>query len=237
MATDRPLIGVSACSKLRDYVESVRAAGGEPVVLEPDADPRASVERVDGLLLTGGGDVEPSLYGAARHPRCDEPDAVRDRFEIAVLRAALDRDLPVLAICRGMQVLNVVESGDLIQDLPSQATSDVDHRRAEPRDGDAHPIDIVDGSLLHRLLGDRVGASGRCSVNSRHHQAVGRVAPSLRVVATAPDGVVEAVERPASRFCLGVQWHPENFIASGRFTRLFEGFVAAARDPSTRADR
>ena len=220
----KPKIGITPCSRVDDYVESVRLAQGEPVLLAPDA--IAGLDTVDALLLTGGLDVDPSLYGEAPHATT-AVDRERDRFEIPLARAAIERDMPILAICRGVQVLNVAAGGSLVQDIPSSVTSDLDHSITKPKDHVAHGVAILPGTRLATSLGFSAPLD-TCPVNSRHHQAVSRVAPAFIVSAVSPDGVIEAIERPASTFCLGVQWHPENFWRTGEFAPLFEEFVDAA---------
>ena len=222
----KPIIGITPCSRPDDYVESVTRAGAEPLVLANTDDPARVLDRVDGLLLTGGLDVDPALYGEAPHPTT-ETAPERDRFEIPLSRAAVERDLPVFAICRGVQVLNVAAGGTLVQDIPSAVTSDLDHSVDVPKDHIAHAVRVTPDSHLARSLGPGTRLE-TCAVNSRHHQSVGRVAPGFVVSAVSPDGVVEAIERPGSVFCVGVQWHPENFWRSGEFAPLFEAFVAAA---------
>jgi putative glutamine amidotransferase len=222
----KPIIGITPCSRPDDYVESVRRAGAEPLVLSNTDDPARVLDRVDGLLLTGGLDVDPALYGEAPHPTT-EAAPERDRFEIPLSKAAVERDVPVFAICRGVQVLNVAAGGTLVQDIPSAVTSDLDHSVNVPKDHLAHAVRVAPDSHLARSLGPDTPLD-TCAVNSRHHQSVGRVAPEFVVSAVSPDGVVEAIERPASAFCVGVQWHPENFWRSGEFAPLFEAFVAAA---------
>lgn len=223
----RPQIGVTSCSKLPDYLKSVEQAGGTPRVLRFDEDPDEVVGEIDGLLLTGGADVDPALYGEARHPAVEDAEPGRDAFEIALTRRALERDLPVLAICRGAQVLNVATGGTLVQDIPSAVDTTLAHTVQQP-DAVAHEVTVAQGSRLERVLGPAVDGGHRCRVNSRHHQSVGRVGGSLEVSATSEDGVVEAIERPDATFCLGVQWHPENFWRTGEFRPLFDSFVAAA---------
>jgi putative glutamine amidotransferase len=155
----------------------------------------------------------------------------RDEYEIALVRAALAADVPVLAICRGLQVLNVAAGGTLVQDIPSQVAGALTHTVATPKDAIAHEVRVSPGSRLAALMQDALAGTGTLKVNSRHHQSVRRVAGGFTVTATAPDLVVEALEREASRFCVGVQWHPENFWRTGEYRRLFEGLVAAcARD-------
>jgi putative glutamine amidotransferase len=156
----------------------------------------------------------------------------RDEFELALVREARRRGLPIFAICRGIQVLNVACGGTLVQDIPSQVENALEHSLKVPphRAFDyAHDVWIEDDSLLSKLLEERLNGSDSCAVNSRHHQAVKTVAPGFRVVATAPDGIIEAIEDPEADFCLGVQWHPENFWRTGEFRPLFEGFVELAR--------
>jgi putative glutamine amidotransferase len=223
----KPIIGITSCSRVGDYVESVKRAGGEPVVLDAAGDPASALDRIDALLLTGGLDVDPALYGEAPHP-ATEIDAERDRFEIPLSRDAVARDLPVFAICRGVQVLNVAEGGTLVQDIPSAMTAGLPHSIDIPKDHAAHEVRVTPGTRLAASLGAATPQE-TCAVNSRHHQAVGRVAPSFVVSAVSPDGVIEAIERPASAFCVGVQWHPENFWRTGEFGPLFAAFVDAAR--------
>jgi putative glutamine amidotransferase len=227
MTDDRPRIGVTPCSRIDDYLESVRRAGGEPVELSNDDDPPLVLKRLDGVLLTGGLDVDPSLYGEAPHPTTEiAPE--RDRFEVPLAREAVKRGVPLLAICRGVQVLNVAEGGTLVQDIPSERRTDLNHSVTEPKTDHTHAVAIARGSRLADALGG-AAVGETCPVNSRHHQAVGAVAPGFVVSATSPDGIVEAIERPGAAFCVGVQWHPENFWRTGEFAGLFDAFVAAAR--------
>ena len=227
----KPVIGITRCSRVDDYIESVKRAGGEPIVLDPTGDPAGTLDNLDALLLSGGLDIDPALYGEAPHATT-EVDAERDRFEIPLSREAVARDIPVFAICRGVQVLNVAGGGSLVQDIPSSVTDGLAHSIDVPKDHIAHPVRVTPGTRLAASLG------ASCSVNSRHHQAVARVAPSFVVSAVSEDGVVEAIERPESTFCVGVQWHPENFWRTGEFAGLFAAFVAAAvkATKKTRAD-
>ncbi len=190
------------------YAEPLRAAGVQ--LVEGDA-----LEGFDGLLLMGGTDVNPALYRETPGPQTQEPDEVRDQLETILLANALGRDMPVLAICRGMQMLNVQHGGSLIQHLGGHVFKTPD--RGQP----AHPVDIVPGTRLALIAGAKL----RWQVNSRHHQAVGRVGQGLTVSATDPrDGTVEAIERPDKRFVVAVQWHPEN---QPDMARLFCGFAAS----------
>lgn len=225
-----PRIAIAPCRKPHDYEESVRRAGGDPRILEYAADPPAEVVRgFDGILLAGGGDVLPSMYGETAHPMFGAAEPGRDEYEIELVTRALEADVPLFAICRGIQVLNVALGGNLVQDIPSEIPNAVHHDVREPRVAIAHDVWMASGSVLERLMRDRIEDGDVAPVNSRHHQAIKRVATSLLVCGTAPDGVIEAVEDPGRRFCLGVQWHPENFYRTGEFSPLFEGFVAAAK--------
>jgi len=222
----KPRIGVTPCGRLDDYVESVKRAGGEPVVLSNTDDPAAVVGGLDGLLLTGGLDVDPARYGEPAH-ETTEPAPDRDRFELPLSKAAMDRDLPIFAICRGVQVLNVAGGGTLVQDIPSAIASDLNHSITVPKNHVAHPVRVTPGTRLAGALGGGADLA-TCSVNSRHHQSVKDVAPAFVVSAVSPDGVIEAIERPDRTFCVGVQWHPENFVTTGEFSGLFREFVDAA---------
>ncbi len=225
-----PLIGITRCRTLADYEESIRRAGGEPHVLDAEHDtPESALRDLDGLLLTGGGDVNPAVYGEPRHPTTDEAEPGRDRFELALTERALGADLPILAICRGIQVLNVAAGGTLMQDIPSAVPGALPHAVKEPKFALAHDVWLTKDSRLAALMRERLQDQEELPVNSRHHQAIGRLAPGLEVAATAPDGVIEAVERPASKFCIGVQWHPENFWRTGEFRALFEAFIEACQ--------
>jgi putative glutamine amidotransferase len=216
--------------QMEDYRQSILHVGGEVRELDPSTNARDALKGLDGLLLTGGQDVAPSRYGEEPHPTVVQVSEARDAFEIALIAEARRRDLPILAICRGIQVLNVARGGTLVQDIPSQVTGALEHNLTVPGHQPfalAHEVWIEKDSLLARLMREPLGTSDTCEVNSRHHQAVKDLAPGLRTTATAPDGVIEAIEDPAVRFCLGVQWHPENFWRTGEFRSLFEGFLEA----------
>jgi putative glutamine amidotransferase len=216
--------------RVTDYLESVRRAGGDPVEVADTHDaPEAIVARVRGVMLTGGGDVDPSLYGEAPHATYQAAEPGRDAFEIGLAKAAIAADVPLFAICRGMQVLNVAMGGTLIQDIPSEVAGALNHSIREPRFHIAHEVWVARDSTLWTIMADKLDGES-LQVNSRHHQAVKGVAPSFEVSATAPDGVIEAMERPSSRFCVAVQWHPENFWRTGEFRPLFEQFLNAARE-------
>ena len=226
------LIGVTTCRKLEDYRQSVLHVGGEVRVLETSTDLAAAMDGLDGLLLTGGGDVDPAKYGEAPHATISPAEPGRDDFELGLVKLARERKMPVLAICRGIQVLNVACGGTLVQDIASQVPGAMSHRFDVPPHQPmerAHEIWIDKDSQLSRIMREKLNDDS-CDVNSRHHQAIRQVAPGFVVSATAPDGVIEAIEDPGARFCVGVQWHPENFFRTGEFRPLFEGFVDAAKN-------
>jgi putative glutamine amidotransferase len=226
-----PLIAITACRKLEDYRQAVLHVGGDVRIVDASMPIAEALAGVDGLLLTGGDDVAPERYGEARHPSVVEAEAGRDEFEIGLIGAARERHLPIFAICRGVQVLNVACGGTLVQDIPSQVPGALPHSLTVPPNQPyslAHDVWVDKDTLLAKLLAERLGDREACAVNSRHHQAVKDVAKGFRASATAPDGIIEAIEDPAAPFCLGVQWHPENFWRTGEFRSLFEGFVEAA---------
>jgi len=225
------LIGIAACRKLEDYRQAVLHVGGNVRILDASMPVESALEGVDGLLLTGGDDVAPGRYGEAAHAKTTAEEEGRDAFEIGLVKTARARGLPIFAICRGVQVLNVACGGTLVQDIPSQVPGALNHTLAVPPHESyalAHDVWLEKESLLSKLLSDRLNGADECEVNSRHHQAVKTVARGFTISATAPDGVIEAIEDPAASFCLGVQWHPENFWRTGEFRPLFEGFVDAA---------
>jgi putative glutamine amidotransferase len=225
-----PRIGITACAHLADYLEAVRRAGGEPVVLAPEDGPaRAVLAGLDGLLFSGGKDIDPAFYGEPLHPATQTEARARDEFELELARLAGARDLPRLGLCRGAQVLNVAHGGTLLQDIASSVPGALPHDVRQTPITLAHDVWVTRGSRLWHILQERLNEDDACAVNSRHHQSVARPAPGFDVVATAPDGVVEAIEHPAAHFCLGVQWHPENFWRTGEFRCLFEAFVEACR--------
>ena len=207
-----------------NYCNAVRHAGGLPILLPHDSDAaEAYLDRIDGLIVTGGGfDVDPMLFGAAvRHPSVKTKDR-RTAFEFAVAKGALAREMPLLGICGGQQLLNVVLGGTLIQHIPDEVPNCVAHRQANPRNEPGHTVRIVAGTLLHRITGaDTLG------VNSAHHQAVKAVAQGVVIDAVAEDNVVEGIENPRHRFCLGVQWHPE-FEISQSDSRIFRALIEVA---------
>ena len=200
------------------YVKAVERAGGRPVLIPPSQDGIAeTLDAVDGLLFSGGSDLDPDLYEQEPHNETVGVVRERDRAELALLEAALARDMPVLAVCRGSQVLNVARGGDLVQHLPD-VVGDEKHKHTPGTFAD-HDVTLEDGTRLAALLGERA------PVKSHHHQGFGRVGDGLRVAAYAEDGTIEAVEDPSHRFALGVLWHPE----AGEDMKLFEELVRQAR--------
>ena len=222
------VIGIAPCAKLHDYEESVHRAGAEARVLDIGPPAQEVIRGIDGLVLAGGGDVDPTWFGEPPHPTYQPAEAGRDEHEIALARAAVGAGLPVFAICRGAQVLNVAFGGTLVQDIPSDVSGAASHQVPTPPSAIAHEVWMTRESLLWSLMRETVEGEDTVQVNSRHHQAVATPATGFVVSGTAPDGVIEAIERPESAFCLGVQWHPENFWRTGEFRSLFEGFVRAA---------
>jgi gamma-glutamyl-gamma-aminobutyrate hydrolase PuuD len=201
-----------------DYVRGIERAGGRPLLVPPSDDAvEETIAVLDGLLLSGGNDLDPGSYGAAAHPETSGTRPERDRGELALLEAALARDLPVLAVCRGVQVLNVARGGDLVQHLPDA----VGHERHRVVKGEfsEHAVRVAGESRL----GGAVGVETH--VKSHHHQGLGRVGTGLREVAWADDGTVEGLEDPERRFAVGVLWHPE----AGEDMKLFETLVREAR--------
>lgn len=240
-----PLIGLPADTMESDgrikngvsatYVRAVAGAGGLPVSVPFLLDVeqlRALYERLDGLLLCGGGDVDPSHYGAEDRGLCSYLDAPRDVLELRLTRWALAENKPLLAICRGTQILNVAAGGSLVQDIASEVPDTLSHswEDGRPRDVVHHSVTVQGDSLLAEALA-LDGAGGQVGVNSMHHQAIARVGEGLHVVARAEDGIVEAIEADHSgSFLLGVQWHPEELVDDHRSMRqLFAHFVQACR--------
>jgi putative glutamine amidotransferase len=236
MTARRPRIGLTLDVALEErryeikqaYVDAVLGAGGLPILL-PHADPVAAayLALLDGLVVSGGDfDIPPELYGESRREVCGRAKPDRTRFEKELLEAALAAGLPVLGICGGMQLLNVVRGGTLHQDLQADAGTR-GHEQPAPKDVPTHPVRVASGTLLSRLLG--AGAPEH-RVNSTHHQAVKDPGIGVLIAATAPDGVIEAIELPDLPFAVGVQWHPEAVLRHDpRHAGLFTGLVEAAR--------
>ncbi|NUT55315.1 MAG: gamma-glutamyl-gamma-aminobutyrate hydrolase family protein, partial [Thermoleophilia bacterium] len=200
------------------YVRQVEAAGGRVLLVPPSEEGvDETLDALDGILFSGGSDLDPAEYGQDAHPETNGTRPDRDRGELALLRAALDRDIPVLAVCRGSQVLNVARGGDLVQHLPD-VVGDEKHKHTPGVFAD-HAVDVKKETRLGSLLGDRA------PVKSHHHQGVGRVGEGLVESAWAEDGTLEALEDPDKRFAVGVLWHPEE----GEDAALFRALVDAAR--------
>jgi putative glutamine amidotransferase len=210
------------------YAQAVVSAGGIPLLVPalPALPPDQVLERIEGLLLTGGGDVDPRRYGGVPSPQCGGVDQERDAFEISLVRRAVGAGLPVLAVCRGCQVLNVALGGTLTQHLPE--VTELEHLVPEPRTATVHHVEVEEGSQLARIVG-----APRIDVNSIHHQAVELVAPELAVVGRADDGVVEAIEHP-SLPVLGVQWHPENLLRRPTYRALLDWLMTTSAGGSAR---
>jgi putative glutamine amidotransferase len=200
------------------YVRALMNAGLVPLIVPPMLDPARAldvVQHVAGIVLTGGEDVDPARYHASPHPALEEPNPARDAIEVALIAAARERRVPVLGICRGIQILNVALGGTLYQDLPTERPSKIDHTD----EGGRHGLRVAPGSLLHKTVGDVRGG-----VNSRHHQAIRDLAPGLRAVAWADDDVVEGVEAANGdwSWLLAVQWHPEDDVEQALFRHFSE---------------
>jgi putative glutamine amidotransferase len=209
------------------YLSAVERAGGLPVVVPPlDLEAlQPLLSQVSGICLSGGPDLDPSFYGAEPHPELGPVEPRLDRFEIALARHADDRGLPILAICRGMQTLNVAREGTLHQHLPDRPGAELQHRQTEVGTETTHDVDIAEGSQVAGLMG-----STHAEVNSFHHQGIDRLGHGLRAVAWSSDGVIEAVEAPARPFVIGVQWHAETLVDRPEHAALFAGLVEAARE-------
>ncbi len=208
-----------------NYAASVIRAGGLALMLPHEAALAASyLDTIDALIVTGGAfDVDPALFGAdSRHETVTTKEG-RTEFEMAVTLGAIDRDMPVLGICGGQQLLNVALGGTLIQHIPDEVPGALAHEQPNPRDEPGHPVAITPGTLLHRITG-----ADEMQVNSAHHQSVLDVADGTVIDAVAPDGVIEGIEAPGRRFCLGVQWHPEFAIDPGD-EKIFAALVDAAK--------
>jgi len=208
------------------YISAIEAAGGIPLIIPAGISPSLSdaiLQKIDGLLLTGGPDVDPLYFGEEPHPRLGLVTPERDVIEIPLTQAAVAGGLPILAICRGIQVLNIAMGGSVIQDIASQVKDPLKHRQEAPRWHGTHEVTVNEGSRLAGLLG-----TTSIRVNTFHHQAVKEAAPGFEVVARAQDGIIEGIERPGC-FVVGVQWHPEGMYERvPEMARLFQGFVDAA---------
>lgn len=206
------------------YVESLRRAGAVPVLIPPQPDNAPDlVASLDGILLAGGADCDPAIYGQEAHPTIQPLDHRRQSNDLALAKLARETGVPALGICLGMQIMNVACGGTLIQDINSHHSTDVQHA-SEPGNRVRHDVLVEHGTRFAEIVPQR-----ELNVNSSHHQAVRDVAAGLRVIAHAPDGIVEGIEDPAHPFYLGVQWHPEDMNGDGASAAIFAAFVAAAR--------
>jgi putative glutamine amidotransferase len=234
----RPVIGITADMEepggwarlptyflRQNYADAITKAGGVPMMLPHEPELAAEyLARIDGLVVTGGNfDIDPALFGAStKHPTVKTKDR-RTEFELAITKAALGRDIPVLGICGGQQLLNVILGGTLFQHIPDEVEGALEHEQKTPRDTPGHDVSVAAGTLLHRITG-----AAKLSVNSAHHQAAKSVGPGVVVDAVSADGVIEGIEDPRYKFCLGVQWHPEYEVSAGD-GKIFAAFVAAAK--------
>ena len=218
------------------YLQAIEAAGGLPVVMPPlDLEAvEPLLDRLSGICLSGGPDLDPAAYHERRHPKLGPVEPRLDRFELELARRADARGLPILAVCRGAQALNVARGGTLHQHLPDRPGVTIDHRQGKPGDLVTHGVTIVAGSKLQLTMRRR-----RARVNSFHHQAINRLGVGLRAVAWSSDGVIEGIEAPARDFLIGVQWHAETLTGRPEHAALFTGLVtaAAAFEASTRGRR
>lgn len=206
------------------YVESLRRAGAVPVLIPPQAEnAEAMIAGLDGIVLAGGDDCDPAIYGESRHPSVEPMDPRRQENDLALARVARKRGIPTLGICLGVQVMNVAAGGTLIQDIDSELRTDIEHA-SEASDRHRHEVLVEKGSRLAGIVGRQ-----ELSVNSSHHQAIRHIGDGLRVTAQAPDGIIEGLEDPAHPFYVGVQWHPEDMSGEGSASALFGAFVDAAR--------
>lgn len=211
------------------YMDAVAKAGGLPVLLHPNKDEAAFhqlLETCDGFIFSGGQDIEPALYGEEKLEQCEECMPARDSYELAFLKLVLENNKPMLGICRGVQVLNVLYGGDLYQDIPTQIGSEVIHRAAVMGEAAMHNVEVYEDTPLARITGESA-----IEVNSFHHQSVKNLGSGLLPMAKSPDGVIEGAYVPEKRFALAVQWHPElMFRTDKNAMALFEALVDAAKE-------
>ena len=206
------------------YIESLKRAGAIPLLVPPQPENAAEIlDGLDGLVLAGGDDCDPAVYGEERHPSVEPMDPRRQNNELALARLARERGIPTLGICLGVQVMNVAAGGTLIQDIDSAMQTDIEHA-SDSNDRHRHEVQIDSGTRLGRILGAR-----NFSVNSSHHQAIKGVGDGLQVTAKAPDGIIEGLEDPSHPFYVGVQWHPEDMPGEASASALFGALVVAAR--------
>ena len=234
MKEDKPIIGLfikKSESRIDEenekaYVSSIEQSGGIPIVLHYDVKEEVSerfVNACSGFFFTGGVDIEPSRYGAVKHAKCGETDQRRDEFEFWAIDLVLKTDKPILGICRGMQLINVALGGTLYQDIPSEFKTSILHRQQEPKFSPSHEVNIAKGTPLHRLTN-----KARMTINSFHHQCIKELGDGLSVMATADDGIIEAVFFAGERYIRAYQWHPERlYVTDSQNRKLFDDFVEA----------
>lgn len=224
-----PIIGITFSSEFitgtsENYIHAIKEFGGEPRILYPGV-PASEFADINGLLLTGGPDIDPGHYNETEHETADV-DRDRDKLELRVFEWAMEKDIPVFGICRGIQVMNVMIGGSLYQDIPSQFTDHLTHKRMEDTDDDWHPIKIQPDSLLNQITKEETA-----KVNSRHHQALKVIADGLTVTAQSEDGIIEAIADESKKFMLGVQYHPERMFKTAESRehrcKLFKAFIEA----------
>ena len=237
----KPLIGITSSRRSRDhhrydshvlgeYALAVSRAGGLPLLIPnefPLEDLPQLLKNLHGILLSGGGDIYPDLYGVTDTVHSKKKSRARDRLEKALVEMALEMDLPLLGICRGHQMINAALGGTLFTDLASQYTTEIEHSQPTTQDPGylVHKVEVLPHTLLAKITG-----KSAIRVNSRHHQAIRQLASGFVVTARAIDGLIEGIEHPAKRFCIGVQWHPESLPESEEQSAIFSAFVAAARE-------
>jgi putative glutamine amidotransferase len=213
------------------YIDSLRAAGAVPVVIPPQPENAAElIGALDGLVLAGGFDCDPGLYGEDRHPSVEPMDPRRQSNDLALAKAARDRGIPTLGICLGLQMMNVAAGGSLVQDIDSAIETEIQHA-SDPSNRVRHDVVVEKGTHLSAILGQQ-----EMNVNSSHHQAIRNVGQGFRVTAYAPDGIVEGIEDPKHPFYLGVQWHPEDMSGEDSASRLFGAFLEAAREHAAKRE-
>lgn len=232
---NKPLIGIGSDVRSPEgkresaftyltYVESLRRAGAVPVLIPPQPENAADIiEGLDGILLAGGDDCDPQVYGEERHPTVEPMDPRRQSNDLTLARAARERGIPTLGICLGLQVMNIAAGGTLMQDINSAMETEIEHA-SKPEDRARHDVIVEQGTRLSNIIGER-----ELNVNSSHHQAIKSVGNGLRITALAPDGVVEGLEDPKHPFYVGVQWHPEDMRGENSASSIFGAFVEAAR--------
>ncbi|WP_088185888.1 gamma-glutamyl-gamma-aminobutyrate hydrolase family protein [Desulfosporosinus sp. FKA] len=237
MGRQRPVIGITAAHYSEElksfprafYVDSIRNAGGTPIILPPvqnSEESREVLDLIDGLLLTGGGDISPTYLKEDPQRGVEACFPERDFSELLLAKGAMQLDLPLLGICRGIQVLAVAAGGKIYQDIPTQYPEAIEHKQTAPRQYTWHSIEVKQTSLLFTLL-KKTGID----VNSLHHQAVREIPSGFQINAQAVDGIIEGIEKTAAKFCLGVQWHPESLLETEKHSRaLFSGFIEACID-------